>query len=101
MRHRLVLERPKSEPRLASNRRNANMDERSNMSEDKAVSTPAGRRRPAHFDAYVLVAFIAFVALAVAAHFVPHFPFDLAITRALQKHSLARFDSLMSALSAI
>jgi undecaprenyl-diphosphatase len=63
------------------------------------VSPPTRRFRAAAFQAYVLVASAVFVALAVAAHFVPYFRIDLTITRAVQSYHGAVFDTLMRGLS--
>jgi len=52
-----------------------------------AVAPPRTRRyRAAAFQSYVWIAAIAFVTLAVVAHFVAYFPIDLRITRAMQAY---------------
>jgi membrane-associated phospholipid phosphatase len=81
---------------------------------DNANDTPSGlhravdarvERRPtrnyraAAFQAYVLLATLAFVALAVAAHYVPYFRIDLFVTRAFQSDKGAAFDALMRGLT--
>jgi undecaprenyl-diphosphatase len=53
----------------------------------------------AAFQAYVLIAIALFVALAVAAHFIPYFPIDLTVTHAIQSYHGAVFDALMRGLS--
>jgi len=63
------------------------------------VSPPTRHYRAAAFQAYVLVAMAVFVALAVAAHFVPYFAIDLTVTHALQSYHGAVFDALMRWLS--
>lgn len=57
------------------------------------------RHRAATFQMYALLAFIVFVALAVAARFVPYFRIDLAVTRAIQLFHGSIFDRLMYAVS--
>jgi len=59
------------------------------------ASQPARHRRAGVFQAYVLTASVAFIALAVTAHFVPYFPVDLTVTRALQSYHGGVFDSVM------
>jgi len=68
---------------------------------DQAVIVPRPTRhyRAVVFQAYVLLAAAAFVALAVTAHFVPYFSIDLTITRALQSYHGGAFDAVMRALS--
>ena len=68
---------------------------------DDAVidARPTRRYRAAVFQAYVLIAMAAFVALAVAAHFVPYFAIDVKITHAVQSYHGAVFDGLMHGLS--
>ena len=62
----------------------------------KAVAPPPTRkRRAAVFQAYVVAASGLFIALAIAAHFVPYFRFDLAVTRFIQRDHGAIFDALM------
>lgn len=63
------------------------------------VARPTRHYRAVAFQAYVLIAAAAFVALAVTAHFVPYFSIDLAITRALQSYHGGAFDALMRGLS--
>lgn len=60
---------------------------------------PKRRRRAAVFQAYVLVASVAFVALAVAAHHVPYFPLDLVVTRWVQRIDNPAFDAVMRGLT--
>ncbi len=60
---------------------------------------PTRRYRARVFQIYVLVAAGAFVALAVAARFVPYFAVDLAVTRGLQSYHGVVFDRLMYAVS--
>lgn len=60
---------------------------------------PTRRYRAELFQAYVLVAAMVFVALAVGAHYVPYFRIDLVITRALQSYKGAAFDALMRGLT--
>jgi undecaprenyl-diphosphatase len=55
--------------------------------------------RAAAFQAYVLIASVVFVALAVAAHYVPYFRIDLLITQAFQSYKGAVFDALMRGMS--
>jgi undecaprenyl-diphosphatase len=63
------------------------------------VAPPTRRFRAAAFQAYVLVASVVFVALAIAAHYIPYFGIDLSITRAVQSYHGALFDALMRGLS--
>src|SRR6266850_4220170 len=68
--------------------------------EGKAIaSVPAQRRRASLFQIYALMASAAFIALAVAAHFVPYFPIDLTITREVQSYHGAVYDAVMRAPS--
>jgi undecaprenyl-diphosphatase len=60
---------------------------------------PTRRYRAQIFQAYVLGASAAFVALAVLAHTNPYFPIDLTITRLIQSYHGAWFDRLMFGLS--
>ena len=68
---------------------------------DAAVIAPrhARRYRAAAFQAYVLGAAVVFVVLAVAAHTIAYFPFDLTITHAVQAYHGQVFDRLMFAVS--
>lgn len=68
---------------------------------DDAVIVPRPTRnyRAVVFQAYVLIAAAAFVALAVTAHFVPYFAIDLTITRALQSYHGSVFDAVMRGMS--
>lgn len=68
---------------------------------DAAViaTRPTRRYRAAAFQAYVLIASVVFIALAVVAHTVAYFPIDLIITRAVQSYHGALFDQLMFGLS--
>jgi membrane-associated phospholipid phosphatase len=68
---------------------------------DDAViaARPTRHYRAAAFQVYVLIAMAAFVALAVAAHFIPYFEIDLKITHAIQSYHGAVFDRLMHGLS--
>lgn len=60
---------------------------------------PTRRYRAAAFQAYVLLACVVFVILAVAAHSVPYFRIDLSVTRALQSLDHPMIDGLMRGLS--
>jgi membrane-associated phospholipid phosphatase len=68
---------------------------------DEAVIAPKPTRRyrARAFQAYVLIASVVFVALAVVAHSVAYFPIDLTITRALQAYHGSAFGGLMYGLS--
>ncbi len=68
---------------------------------DETVIAPRGARRyrAAVFQAYVLLASVGFVGLAVAAHFVPYFPIDLLVTRAVQSNHGPELETLMRGLS--
>jgi undecaprenyl-diphosphatase len=67
---------------------------------DAAIVAPPTRHyRAAAFQAYVLIAMAVFVALAVAAHFIPYFAIDVTITHALQNSHGMAFDALMRGLS--
>ena len=57
------------------------------------------RRRTAIFQGYLLVAIILFAILAVLAHTVAYFTFDVTITREVQEFRVGWFDGLMRALS--
>ena len=57
------------------------------------------RHRAATFQVFALLAFIVFVALAVAARIVPYFRIDIAVTRAIQLFHGPIFDRLMYAVS--
>lgn len=63
------------------------------------ASRPARRARAAAFQAYVLGASVAFIALAVAAHYIPYFALDLRITQAVQSLHNDAFDGLMRGLT--
>ncbi|HEU4765290.1 MAG TPA: phosphatase PAP2 family protein [Candidatus Eisenbacteria bacterium] len=66
----------------------------------KAFEHPPMRKyRAAAFQAYVLIASVVFVALAVGAHYVPYFRIDLLITRAFQSYQGEAFDALMRGMS--
>lgn len=68
--------------------------------EQAAIAEPeTRRRREPVFQLYVLLASVAFVALAAAAHYVPYFGIDLAITHALQRYHAPAFVGLMRGLS--
>jgi len=68
--------------------------------EAKAIApVPAQRAKARVFQIYVIFASAAFIALAIAAHFVPYFPIDLTITREVQSYHGAIYDSVMRALS--
>ncbi len=60
---------------------------------------PTRKRRAAAFHVYVLVTAAAFVALAVAAHFVPYFRIDVTVAHALQGYRGGFFAWLMVAVS--
>lgn len=68
---------------------------------DAAVIAPkrTRTRRARVFQIYVLVAAGGFIALAIAARFVPYFSIDLAITRGLQSYHGVVFDRLMYGIS--
>lgn len=68
---------------------------------DATVIAPHRTRhyRAAVFQVYVFLATAGFVALAVAAHFVPYFPIDLTITRAVQSNHGPALDALMRGFS--
>jgi len=68
-------------------------------SEKVLAGPPTRRRRAAFFQSYVVVGSLLFAALAVTAHFIPYFPIDLAITRALQSHHDMITDRLLRATS--
>ena len=57
------------------------------------------RRRTAIFQGYLLAAIILFAILAVLAHTVAYFTFDVTITREVQEFRAGWFDVLMRALS--
>lgn len=65
----------------------------------KVERRPTRNYRAAAFQAYVLIATLAFVALAVAAHYVPYFRIDLFVTRAFQSYKGEAFDALMRGLT--
>jgi undecaprenyl-diphosphatase len=68
--------------------------------DEKVIATPPTRRkRAANFQYAVLGASILFVALAVAAKFIPYFSFDLKVTRAIQAYKGGAFHGLMATLS--
>lgn len=60
---------------------------------------PTRKYRAAVFQAYVLIATLVFVALAVAAHYIPYFQIDLIVTRAFQSYKGAAVDGLMRGVS--
>lgn len=64
-----------------------------------APAAPVRHYRAAAFQAYVLVASVAFVTLAVVARTVAYFSIDLTITRFVQRFHAAWFDHLMAGLS--
>src|SRR5205823_10131214 len=63
------------------------------------VPRPTRNYRAVVSQAYVLIAAAVFVGLAVTAHFVPYFPIDLIITRAIQSYHGAAFDAVLRAVS--
>lgn len=63
------------------------------------AARPTRRARAAVFQAYVLGASVAFVALAVAAHYVPYFGLDLRITKAVQSLHIGVLDAVLRALT--
>jgi undecaprenyl-diphosphatase len=67
--------------------------------EARVEARPTRNYRAAAFQAYVLVASLVFVALAVAAHYIPYFHIDLVVTQAFQSDKGAAFDALMRGLS--
>jgi undecaprenyl-diphosphatase len=68
---------------------------------DAAVIAPKRERRyrARVFQIYVLVAAGGFIALAIAARFVPYFAVDLAVTRGVQSYHGVAFDRLMHGIS--
>src|SRR5450432_4504495 len=65
-----------------------------------AVVPPAGRRYRAEvFQGYMVLAVIVFLILAVLAHTVAYFTFDVTITQAVQTFNAGWFSALMYALS--
>ena len=60
---------------------------------------PTRRYRARVFEIYVLVATGGFIALAIAARFIPYFAVDLAVTRGLQSYHGVVFDRLMYGVS--
>ena len=68
---------------------------------DEAAIAPKAARhhRAAIFQVYVFLATAAFLALAVAAHFVPYFSVDLAITHLVQSERGHLLETLMQGLS--
>lgn len=68
--------------------------------DSKAIAErPVRNYRAAAFQAYVLLASLVFIALAVAAHYIPYFRLDLTITNAFQSYHGAALDGLMRGLS--
>jgi len=68
--------------------------------DDAAIASKGTRHRRAEiFQIYVFLATIAFVGLAVAAHFIPYFPIDLSITHLVQGEKGPIFEGLMRGLS--
>ena len=63
------------------------------------AARPTRRARAAAFQAYVLGASVAFVALAVAAHYVPYFGLDLRITKAVQSLHVGVLDAVLRAFT--
>ncbi len=63
------------------------------------VSKPWRRYRAALFQGYLAIAIIVFAILAVLAHTVAYFTFDLSITRAIQTVNAGWFSSLMQLIS--
>ena len=68
---------------------------------DDAAIAPRGarHRRAAIFQIYVFLATASFFALAVAAHFVPYFPIDVAITHLVQSEQGHALEAIMRGLS--
>lgn len=65
-----------------------------------AVIAPAGRQYRAEiFQGYMILAVVVFFILAVLAHTVAYFTFDVTITHAVQTFNAGWFDALMYALS--
>ncbi len=56
---------------------------------------PSPRYRAKVFQGYIILALVGFSALAVAARFIPYFPLDLTITRAIQQFNPGWFDWLI------
>ena len=69
-----------------------------NLSRAKAPK-PQRQRRTVIFQVSLLVAIVLFAILAVLAHTVAYFTFDVAITRHVQEFRAGWFDGLMHALS--
>jgi undecaprenyl-diphosphatase len=59
------------------------------------AARPTRHRRAALFQSYVLTASVVFIALAVAAHYIPYFSIDLTITRAMQANHGAVAEHVM------
>jgi undecaprenyl-diphosphatase len=76
------------------------MSEKAPGQDDKRIApSPVRRRHAEMFQFWTLTAAAFFVGLAVVAHFVPYFPVDLAVTRAIQQIRSPAFDVLMRAVS--
>ena len=68
--------------------------------DDAAIAPKGARHRRAEiFQIYVFLATIAFFALAVAAHFVPYFPIDVAITHLVQSEQGHVLETIMRGTS--
>src|SRR6185503_3026415 len=82
-----------------ANREQAN--EKLGRTVDEAAIAPKGarRKRAEIFQIYVFLATVTFFGLAVAAHFVPYFPIDLAITHLVQSEQGYVLESLMRGTS--
>jgi len=66
----------------------------------KVIAPPHTRRyRAIAFQAYLLMAALGFVTLAVVAHFVAYFPVDLKVTLAVQAYHGPVFAAVMNAMS--
>ena len=63
------------------------------------MASPQHRQRSAIFLAYLLGAILLFAILAVLAHTVAYFAFDVTITREVQESRAGWFDVLMRSLS--
>ena len=74
-------------------------DPREKIDEKVIAPPPTRHRRAAQFQYAVIGAAVLFVALAVAAKFIPYFPFDLRITRAIQAYKGGAFHALMAGMT--
>lgn len=73
---------------------------RQKINDARAIATPAWRRyRAALFEGYLVVAIIIFAILAVLAHTIAYFTFDLTITKEIQAFHGVIFDAIMRFLT--